>query len=95
MMLILIIVLLFMIPLRYKNNESKPAAKEECEIFMTLAGSNEQMLLEQYLMGVLAGEMPASFHMRFIKQITGQHLFNKQQPIKYIKKKSIRNTKKS
>ena len=67
MMLILIIVLLFIIPLRYKNNESKPAAKEECEIFITLAGSNEQMLLEQYLMGVLAGEMPASFHIEALK----------------------------
>ena len=68
MMLILLIVLLFMIPLRYKNNESKPAAKEEeCEIFITLARSNEQIELEQYLMGVLAGEMPASFHIEALK----------------------------
>ena len=68
MMLILIIVLLFIIPLRYKNNESKPAAREEeCEIFITLAQSNEQIPLEQYLMGVLAGEMPASFHIEALK----------------------------
>ena len=68
MVLILIIVLLFIIPLRYKNNESKPAAKEEeCKIFITLAGSNEKIELEQYLMGVLAGEMPASFHIEALK----------------------------
>lgn len=68
MMLILIIVLLFIIPLRYKTNESKPAAREEeCEIFITLAQSNEQILLEQYLLGVLAGEMPASFHIEALK----------------------------
>ena len=62
-----IIVLLFVIPLRYKNNESKPAAKEECEFLITLAASNEQVPLERYLIGVLAGEMPASFHEEALK----------------------------
>ena len=67
MLLTLILVLLFIIPLRYKNNESKPAAKEECAFFITLAGENEQIQLEKYLMGVLAGEMPASFHIEALK----------------------------
>lgn len=54
----LIALVLFVIPLLYKRQP--PAAVEEpCEVNITV--SNTTLPLEDYLAGVIAGEMPASF----------------------------------
>lgn len=64
---LLIVVLLFMIPLQFKKKASPKEVVEECEISITFAESNEELPLEQYLVGVLAGEMPASFDLEALK----------------------------
>ncbi|MFF5993892.1 stage II sporulation protein D [Lysinibacillus sp. KU-BSD001] len=65
-----LIILLFIIPLQYKKNQTQTQTsqeEEDCEVFITLTESNEQIALEQYLIGVVAGEMPASFHPEALK----------------------------
>ncbi|MGM9948515.1 MAG: stage II sporulation protein D [Lysinibacillus sp.] len=63
---LIIVVLLFIIPLQFKKKEL-PEVVQECEISITFAESSEAMPLEQYLVGVLAGEMPASFELEALK----------------------------
>ena len=63
---LIIVVLLFLIPLQFKK-KSMPEVVEACEMSITFAESNETMPLEQYLVGVLAGEMPASFELEALK----------------------------
>lgn len=63
---LIIVVLLFIIPLQFKK-QALPEAVKECEISITFAESDEAMPLEQYLVGVLAGEMPASFELEALK----------------------------
>lgn len=66
---LIIVVLLFMIPLQFKKKTSpkEEVTEEECEVSITFAESNEALPLEQYLVGVLAGEMPASFELEALK----------------------------
>lgn len=66
LLLLIIVVLLFIIPLQFKKKSVSEAA-EECEISITFAELSESMPLEQYLVGVLAGEMPASFDLEALK----------------------------
>lgn len=66
LLLLIIVVLLFIIPLQFKKKPVSEAA-EECEISITFAESSESIPLEQYLVGVLAGEMPASFDLEALK----------------------------
>lgn len=70
---LLIIILLFCIPLYFvKGLKSTPQTIEtpevqenQCEIFVKVNG--EEIELNEYLIGVLAGEMPASFHEEALK----------------------------
>ncbi len=67
----IICVLLFLIPLTFKTkNPSTTSTKplpqtESCPILIT--ANNETIPVEDYLIGVLAGEMPASFHLEALK----------------------------
>lgn len=65
---LIIVILLFIIPLQFRK-EALPKTVKECEISIsiTFAESNEAMPLESYLVGVLAGEMPASFELEALK----------------------------
>lgn len=64
---LIIVVLLFIIPLQFKKKSLPKEVAEECVISITFAESNEALPLEQYLVGVLAGEMPASFDLEALK----------------------------
>ncbi|WP_042472317.1 stage II sporulation protein D [Bacillus ndiopicus] len=55
-----IICFLFTVPLLYYKKQKQ--APEPCEIFITIEGEAQSVSLEQYLIGVVAAEMPASFH---------------------------------
>ncbi|KYG90248.1 stage II sporulation protein D [Metasolibacillus sp. FSL K6-0083] len=59
--IIIAICFLFTVPLLYYKKQ-KPALSEPCEIFITVEGEAQSIPLEQYLIGVVAAEMPASFH---------------------------------
>lgn len=41
--------------------------EEECVIMLTVAGETVQIPLEEYVVGVVAGEMPADFHIEALK----------------------------
>lgn len=70
---LLIILLLFCIPLYFvkdikstpKTLETPEASVNQCEIYVKVNG--EEIALNEYLIGVLAGEMPASFHEEALK----------------------------
>ena len=71
MIYIIVCVLLFLIPLTFKSkNPSTIPTKsmpqtESCSLLIT--ANNESIPIEDYLIGVLAGEMPASFHLEALK----------------------------
>ncbi|MDN4605988.1 stage II sporulation protein D [Sporosarcina highlanderae] len=62
----LLIVLLFFIPILMKKTiETKQedvATEEPCTIYITVEGVDEPLPLEEYVLGVVAGEMPMTFH---------------------------------
>lgn len=59
-----IIVLLFLIPLQLKRS---PPETNDCTIHIQLADTAQTVPLEQYIVGVINGEMPASFHLEALK----------------------------
>lgn len=63
---VLFIVLLFFIPIMMKKpivTEKNVAMEEEpCVLYITVEGEDKPLPLEEYVMGVVAGEMPMSFH---------------------------------
>ena len=70
---VLFILLLFFMPLMLKsapessNRFSKDTQEEVCPVYITVAGVPEPMLLEDYVVGVVAGEMPIAFHEEALK----------------------------
>lgn len=56
-----------MIPLFYYKKRATIQHEEPCEIFITLAPSNTQIPLEEYIIGVVSGEMPANFDPEALK----------------------------
>src|SRR4051794_33345152 len=70
LMIALLILMLFSLPLMFLQKKKVRSPIEEsvqatCEIFITV--DNQSIPLETYLVGVLAGEMPASFHEEALK----------------------------
>ncbi|WP_102694388.1 stage II sporulation protein D [Rummeliibacillus pycnus] len=81
--ILLIIVVLFILPTvvtKYKESKAVPtssiAAKnseetktndEECDIQISIQGKGKKYSLEEYLVGVVAAEMPASFNLEALK----------------------------
>lgn len=75
--IVLIIILffvmsLYLLPFFFKKqiniiNDKKEITDNDCEIYIKVSGSNEKLKLEEYVMGVIAGEMPASFHLEALK----------------------------
>lgn len=69
--LLLIVISLFLTPVFMKKNETKQSIstvekeKDECQILIKI--NDTTIPLEEYLVGVLAGEMPASFHEEALK----------------------------
>ncbi|MHC8514377.1 stage II sporulation protein D [Sporosarcina sp. ITBMC105] len=65
---VLFILLLFFIPILMKQTiepVAKEVAKEEedpCAIYITVEGEDKPIPLEEYVLGVVAGEMPIVFH---------------------------------
>lgn len=60
LLIIIVICMLFTVPLLYYK-KPKPVA-EPCEVLITIEGVAKSIPLEHYLIGVVAAEMPASFH---------------------------------
>lgn len=63
---------LYFLPFFFKkqnifNNEKVVITEEDCKIYIKVSGSNDQIELEEYIKGVIAGEMPASFHLEALK----------------------------
>ncbi|WP_332650652.1 stage II sporulation protein D [Lysinibacillus sp. 54212] len=59
---------MFVLPLfSYKRATTTKPAEERCEIFITLSPTNTQIPLEEYIIGVVSGEMPANFHPEALK----------------------------
>lgn len=75
--IVLIIILcailsLYLLPFFFKKqiniiNDKKTVTAPDCEIYIEVSGSNEKLELEEYVKGVIAGEMPASFHIEALK----------------------------
>ena len=66
----LLVVLLFALPLFFHETEKKSAAvkvAEACEAMIKVEGQAEPMPLEEYVLGVVAAEMPISFHEEALK----------------------------
>lgn len=69
--LTLLVISLFLTPIFMQKGETKQSIStietpnDECPIFITV--NNTSIPLEEYLIGVLAGEMPASFHEEALK----------------------------
>lgn len=63
---VLFIVLLFFIPILMKTTPVEPeknvAMEEPCAITITVEGVDKPLPLEEYVIGVVAGEMPIDFH---------------------------------
>lgn len=49
------------------QNEKKIASNSDCKIYIKVSGSDSKLELEEYIVGVIAGEMPASFHIEALK----------------------------
>lgn len=69
--IVCIIIGLYFLPFYFKQetikaDEAKPKSKA-CDIFIKVKGSEEEVNLEEYVVGVLAGEMPVSFHLEALK----------------------------
>ncbi len=60
LIIVIVICFLFTVPLLYYKKQ-KPV-QEPCEILITVEGETQSIPLEKYLVGVVAAEMPASFH---------------------------------
>lgn len=72
LLLLIPCILLFILPLMFFKRDkveqselSPPSQEENCHILITVNG--QQMPLDDYLIGVLAGEMPVSFHEEALK----------------------------
>lgn len=66
----LLVVLLFALPLFFHEKEKKSAAVkvvEACEAMINVEGQANPMPLEEYVLGVVAAEMPISFHEEALK----------------------------
>ncbi|QBK25265.1 stage II sporulation protein D [Ureibacillus thermophilus] len=70
----LFISILFFFPFFFKNSEktlkevSGPlVTMEDCNIFIRITGQEDSIPLEEYVVGVVAAEMPASFHLEALK----------------------------
>lgn len=65
----IICVLLFLVPFTLKSNKRTPSIEPtestSCPLF--IKANNTDVPVEDYLIGVIAGEMPASFHMEALK----------------------------
>ncbi|WP_432363916.1 stage II sporulation protein D [Sporosarcina sp. UB5] len=62
---VLFIVLLFFIPILMKTTvepEKTVAMDDPCAIYITVEGVDKPLPLEEYVIGVVAGEMPIDFH---------------------------------
>jgi stage II sporulation protein D len=63
---VLFIVLLFFIPILLKTTtvetEKNMAMEDPCAIYITVEGVDKPLPLEEYVIGVVAGEMPIDFH---------------------------------
>ncbi|WP_252501951.1 stage II sporulation protein D [Sporosarcina sp. Marseille-Q4943] len=62
---VLFIVLLFFIPILMKTTvepEKNVAMEDPCAITITVEGVDKPLPLEEYVLGVVAGEMPIDFH---------------------------------
>ncbi|AWE06312.1 stage II sporulation protein D [Lysinibacillus sp. 2017] len=69
-LLCIVCILLFLLPLYFvkkgKTEKTEPQVlKESCTLLITVNG--QQIKLDDYLIGVLAGEMPVSFHEEALK----------------------------
>lgn len=67
-----LLLLLFFLPFFFKKNEQIPNNRKtivnnDCNIYIKVKGSNNQLELEEYVVGVIAAEMPASFHLEALK----------------------------
>lgn len=70
------ILALFFFPFLFKSSNKtvkepsgpvEQATEEECEIFIRVKGQKDPIPLEEYVVGVVAAEMPASFHPEALK----------------------------
>ena len=64
----LIVVIIFIVPLWLRPDSSKGTKSDEetaCETNMNIDG--EELPLEEYILGVIAAEMPASYHLEALK----------------------------
>lgn len=71
-LLILFIVLLFFVPFLLKKGAEKKdppviAIEDECMVFISVVGVDKPIPLEEYVVGVVAGEMPVTFHEEALK----------------------------
>ena len=68
---LLLLLLLFFIPLMLLRSPSAELPKEEiaevCPIEITVEGLDKPVALEEYVKGVVAGEMPVGFHQEALK----------------------------
>ncbi|MFD1203813.1 stage II sporulation protein D [Sporosarcina contaminans] len=68
---VLFIILLFFIPITLKktfvDEKAVKEAEEPCTVFITVEGEEQPIPLEEYVLGVVAGEMPVSFHEEALK----------------------------
>lgn len=71
LLLVSIIVLFFFIPILAKKAPDllfvEEKEEEECDLLITVEGVAEPLPLEEYVIGVAAGEMPANFHPEALK----------------------------
>lgn len=60
---------LFVLPfaIQKKNEPIKIPKKKVCDVFIQVEGQSKPLPLEEYLVGVVAGEMPVSFHKEALK----------------------------
>ena len=57
--------MLFTIPFIFKKEKEEIVQKNQCELVITVEG--EQLPLEEYVLGVVAGEMPAAYDLEALK----------------------------
>lgn len=58
--------LLFVVPYLFRG-EAKVGEEASCELFITVEGLEEPLLLEEYVKGVVAAEMPIRFELEALK----------------------------
>ncbi|CAM3134699.1 stage II sporulation protein D [Filibacter tadaridae] len=69
---VLFIILLFFIPVLLKQPPEvlktlEDKKEESCPVYITVAGMDKPILLEEYVVGVVSAEMPATFHSEALK----------------------------